>query len=172
MELWVIGIVCALVLLYGLKCLKERWPSQQKVRKMIQESLPTQLRGNVVELGTGWKSTASSLAIYFPEATITSYSTSPLPCLLAWIKQRFRPLPNLTVSWQDFFIPSLDHAQAVICYLYPGSMSRLKEKLEKELAPGTFIVSYLCAIPGWQPIRILELDDIYHSKIYVYQKGG
>jgi len=31
------------------------------------------------------------------------------------------------------------------------------------------VISNTFAIPGWKPISIYELDDMYRTKIYVYR---
>ncbi|HLM43981.1 MAG TPA: SAM-dependent methyltransferase, partial [Myxococcaceae bacterium] len=68
-----------------------------------------------------------------------------------------------------FFRASLSEASAVVCYLYPGAMSRLAPKLTQELAPGTRILSHTFALRGWKPLRTLAVDDLYRTPIYLYE---
>nr|NGX50328.1 hypothetical protein [Chlamydiota bacterium] len=70
---------------------------------------------------------------------------------------------------QNFFKCSLHNADLVVCYLFPKGMTQLKSKFERELKPGTVVVSNTFAIPGWTPIETIEVDDIHRSKIYLYQ---
>ena len=49
-------------------------------------------------------------------------------------------------------------------------MKRLKEKLEAELKPGTLVISNTFAIPGWAYEKMLEVDDLYRTKIYLYKR--
>lgn len=70
---------------------------------------------------------------------------------------------------QDFFSVRLDDASMIVCYLYPGAMRKLQSKLASELKPGTWIVSNTFAIPGWTPESVIDIGDIYHTKIYLYR---
>jgi hypothetical protein len=57
-------------------------------------------------------------------------------------------------------------------YLYPGAMARLSEKLACQMKDTAVIVSNTFALPQWKPILIIELQDMYHTKVYVYRKDG
>ena len=60
----------------------------------------------------------------------------------------------------------------IVCYLFPKGMEKLSKKLEKELKPGTLVISHTFALPGWKPFKTLDVDDLYYTKIYFYQKKG
>lgn len=62
----------------------------------------------------------------------------------------------------------LSSANVVFCYLLPGIMPRLKDKFEKELKPGTRVISYAFPIPGWTPT--LRLKPTPRKVIHVYVK--
>ena len=47
-------------------------------------------------------------------------------------------------------------------------MEKLKEKFLKELKPGTIIISNTFAISGLKPTQIIEINDIYKTKVYKY----
>ena len=51
----------------------------------------------------------------------------------------------------NFFSVDLTDADTIFCYLMPGLMARLKEKFEKELQPGTRVISCAFKVPGWTP---------------------
>jgi len=65
---------------------------------------------------------------------------------------------------------SLKTAEGVVCYLYPGAMQRLKEKFERELQPGAFVITNSFAIPDWVPEKVIEVGDLWRSKIFLYRK--
>jgi hypothetical protein len=54
--------------------------------------------------------------------------------------------------------------------LYPEAMKRLRYKFEEELKPGALVISNTFAVPGWQSMSVIELEDLYRSKIYKYIK--
>jgi len=48
-------------------------------------------------------------------------------------------------------------------------MKRLKKKFQEELKPGAFVVTNTFAIPGWIPEKIIEVDDLWRSRVYLYR---
>lgn len=148
-------------------------PTSPKVKNLLfSKALPSQIQGTIYELGTGWGTLAFPLAKRFPHSQVIGYESSPVPYWisvgLSWVIQN----NNLRLVKQDFFQADLHDAALVICYLYPAAMSKLKQKFEKELPPGTWVISNTFAIPGWEPFEIHHVNDLYHSKIFVYKTGA
>jgi hypothetical protein len=144
-------------------------PTMSKAKKTLFAALPEHLNGQIYELGSGWGSLAFPLAKKFPQCQICGLESSPIPYYFSKIRLWIQPRKNLELKKMDFFSVDLRDASLVICYLYPGAMRNLKMKFEEELRPGTFIVSNTFGIPGWDPLTIHEISDLYHTKIYVYQ---
>jgi hypothetical protein len=90
-------------------------------------------------------------------------------CLL--INALVRPR-NLRFVRRNFSAVPLHEAGLVLCYLYPEAMKKLKLKFENELRAGTVVVSNTFAVPLWKPQRVVELRDMYRSKIYLYVTGN
>jgi len=67
------------------------------------------------------------------------------------------------VVWGNFFREDLSKANIVTLYLLQGTNDRLKSKLERELKPGTRVVSHVFTFAGWDPVKVDA-----ESKIYVY----
>ncbi len=128
--------------------------------------------GKIYELGAGWGTLAFPLAREYPSHKIIGYEISFFPYVYCLIRQHFSHLRNLQFSRQNFFHPSLKDAALVVCYLYPGAMRKLKEKFEKELRPGSHVISNTFAIPGWTPYDTWIANDLYQTKIYVYRIPG
>jgi hypothetical protein len=59
----------------------------------------------------------------------------------------------------DFFESDLSSATAVLLYLYPRTLLKLRSKLLGELRPGTRIVAYNYGIEGWPRDREQEVDS-------------
>jgi hypothetical protein len=98
----------------------------------------------------------------------TGYEVNPLAYAIA----RLLCVGNkdLLVRYADFWKADLATADVVFCYLFPDVMGSLASKLEKELKPGTRVVSCNFALPGWSPERILRPDSLRHGDpIYVYR---
>ncbi|RLF20125.1 MAG: hypothetical protein DRZ82_03290 [Thermoprotei archaeon] len=71
----------------------------------------------------------------------------------------------------DFFKVNISEADVVTLYLLTSVNERLRPKLEKELRPGTRVVSHDFEIPGWKPIKVVEINEEWRShKIYLYKR--
>ena len=141
-------------------------PTSSKVRKNLMSLLPKLEEGTVVELGSGWGHLIFPLSKRYKSCQIIGYENSPLPYLFSSL---INHAPNLKIVRKNFFETSLKDADLVVCYLFPKGMERLKPKFEKELKSGTKVISHTFAIPGWIPIKTVEVDDLYCSKIYLYE---
>jgi precorrin-6B methylase 2 len=145
-------------------------PSSSKVKEAMKSALPQHVQGKIYELGCGWGALAFHLAGQHPESQIVAFEVSPVPWLIAYITQRVYRFENVKLFWDDFFRTSFSDASVIFCYLYPGAMERLKKKFEEELAPGTLVVSNTFAVPGWEPVDVIKVNDLYRTKVYVYKR--
>lgn len=86
----------------------------------------------------------------------------PLKCLFIRIRLIVTGAArNARVERRNFFDTDLSPADVVFSYLSPVSMERLRTKFERDLRPGSRVVSYRRAIPGWT-------EDVHEGGIYVY----
>lgn len=145
-------------------------PTSTKAKNAILKLLPSEVKGDILELGSGWGTLAFPIADHYPHLAVFAYETSFIPFYFSKIRQFVQQRPNLKLIRQNFFTTSFHNGEVIVCYLYPEAMWQLKEKFEQELKPGTWIISNTFAIPGWKPFSVIELDDLYHSKVYLYQR--
>ena len=141
-------------------------PTSQKAKKVVLDCLTD---GKVYELGSGFGSLAFSISTH--AASVVAYEASFFPYLISKIFMLFRRRFNLRILRKNFFCESLKDADVIVCYLYPYAMRRLKEKFEKELKGGARVISNSFAVPGWKADKIVEVDDLFQSKIYVYTRS-
>lgn len=146
-------------------------PTSFKAKQALIQALPPTVSGNIYELGAGWGSLLLPLAQRYPYSEVTGFETSPLPFFVTRCRLYVKGLTHAKVLRRDFFKADLSDAGLIVCYLYPGAMHRLKSKFEAELKKGTWIISNTFAIPGWQPLQVVEVNDLYRNKIYLYQVG-
>ncbi len=66
---------------------------------------------------------------------------------------------------KSYFDENLSEFEVVFLYLMPNDLKNLKAKLEKELAPGTRVVTKKFKIPGW------EVSKTKDKKYYLYVVG-
>ena len=78
----------------------------------------------------------------------------------------FHKIKN-TIYIENFYKQDLSHADIIFCFLTPPTMLKLRDKFEKELKPGTKIISYAFHIEGWQPKKIIQ--NGYPGKVFLYK---
>lgn len=144
-------------------------PTNRRVRATLLAALPDRIEGTIFELGSGWGTLAFPLARRYPSCPVEAYELSPAPWVFSRLRGLLTPAPNLTIHRSDFHRASLAHAALVVCYLYPGGMTRLRPKLEAELPAGALVVSNFFAVPGWKPMAVHRADDLEGSQVYVYR---
>jgi hypothetical protein len=129
------------------------------------------INGNIYELGSGWGTLAFALAKQYAKCNVIGYENSIIPCLFSQIRQLFSGCGNLKLVCKDFYTTSLNDADLVVCYLHTGAMEKLRAKFESELKKGTIVVSHTFTVPYWNPVEEIVVDDLYHSKVYLYVVG-
>jgi predicted RNA methylase len=72
------------------------------------------------------------------------------------------------INLKNFYNEDLSNADIIFCFLTPKAMLRLKDKFEKELKPGTRIISYAFSIPNWNPDKVIFNNT--PGKTYCYIK--
>jgi ribosomal protein L11 methylase PrmA len=65
----------------------------------------------------------------------------------------------------DLFRVDLSKATVLTLYLLPSVNLQLRPKLQRELKPGTRIVSHNYDMGDWKPLRQLQIDD---HKVYLW----
>jgi len=137
-------------------------------RKIIQAVAPEQ-EGFIYELGAGWGALVFPLARRCPKATIVAYELSPVPWLFLRLRAFLFGPSNLKIVRRNFLKEDLSKASLVICYLYPGAMTKLSSKLAMELTPNTTVISNTFEIPAWTPSFIQNLEDVMCPQIFFYK---
>jgi ribosomal protein L11 methylase PrmA len=80
---------------------------------------------------------------------------------------------KIEIRLGDFFDENISDATVVTIFLLTSVNELLKPKFERELKPGTRIVSHEFRIPGWRPERVIDVRDengLSHI-VYLYVLG-
>lgn len=85
--------------------------------------------------------------------------------LFCWLKA-FQ-LPNVWFRLQNAFKTDLRDADVVYMFLFPEIYEKFREKFERELRPGTKVLTYVWPIEGWKPVKVDECENA--PKIYLYE---
>jgi precorrin-6B methylase 2 len=155
-------------------------PTAPKVQRLCVAALQSSASPTcLVELGAGLGSMALAFADAFPQLRVRAVEASPLAYALGrlhlgsrWALRRLRVSGTAQrISWrfENLLHTDLRGVDAVFCYLSPGHMTELVQKLRRELVPGASVISHTFALPGVVPQQVLQADDLYRTKVYVYR---
>ena len=95
--------------------------------------------------------------------------------LWAYVLAMFRTahVGGIEVIRASFWNYHIGEATVIFCYLFPDVMERLARKLEKELRPGTQVISMNFLIPGWTPDTVIRSPSGRSGDpTFVYQVPG
>lgn len=147
-------------------------PTSEKVKLKVLDCVPPETQGTILDLGSGWGTMVMQLAKKFPHCHIIGYESSPIPYYFSKIWALFAKLPNMKIYRKNFFEENISNASLIYCYLYPGAMKQLRDKFNEELKPGTIVFSNTFALPNWEPVHVVNVKDIYNTRIYMYMKSN
>lgn len=143
-------------------------PTSPKVKAQLLK-IPLRLESGIIyELGAGWGALAFAYAKKYPTLQVKAYETSWIPYAFCRLRIVLSPQPNLQFYRIDFFTIRLDDAALVVCYLHRAAMKKLQLKFDKELSSKCIVISHTFKIYGRTPDSIVEVADLYRTKIYVY----
>ena len=69
----------------------------------------------------------------------------------------------------DLLEADLAPADVVVIFLQTQLNEKLRPRLEKYLKPGSRVLSYSFAVPGWKPVLVDRADDHSGHLIYLYE---
>lgn len=118
----------------------------------------------LIDLGSGDGRIILLAALEF-EANAVGIEADPLRVLITRIRIGLKGLEDrVDVIWGNFFKKDLSAASVVTIYQSTGINNKLKEKLQKQLCPGTRVISYSFTFDGWEPVKVDE-----STKLYLYE---
>ncbi len=124
--------------------------------------------GPLLELGSGWGSLLIPLAKKYPQREVVGFELSIMPWFITLILIKVMGLKNIKVYRKNFLKADLMGASVIFCYLFPGGMKALADKFNSEDAWPEFLISNNFSLPSGKPIKVIELDDVYKSPVYLY----
>lgn len=137
-------------------------PTNQKVVEAMVAMLKIKPGERAVDLGAGDGRLVIALARAGAEAH--GYEVNPLLVVLArWRIKRLGLKNNAFIHLKNFWSVDLGTYQAVTFFGIPYILSKLENKLQKELKVGARIASHAFAFKGWPVAR-------HEHGVYLYQK--
>jgi short subunit fatty acids transporter len=148
-------------------------PSSKKARQamlqMVGEIAEEANLGPIFELGSGWGNLLVPLAKQHPHLKVIGYELSIVPWLTTLMLKKLLRLKNIEVYRKNFSRADLTNAAIILCFLYPKGMHDLETQINAQGGQLKYLISNYFALPAQQPIKIIQLDDLYQSPIYLYK---
>jgi len=150
-------------------------PVPASILNSINQALDIRTGGIVYDLGCGDARVLLYIARLNKDVKYIGIENGPLPYLLAkfgaWY-DRIRGKSNVQIIRADFFKYNLSNATHVFTYLYPQVMDDLLGKLDKELRPGTRLVSTSFKFTLKKEVGEIDLNRPVNKlarKLYIYE---
>lgn len=93
---------------------------------------------------------------------------APLPFVLAWLRKKLGR-SEYQIEWGDFWAHNFAAYDVVYAYLSPVPMARIWAKACMEMEPGNYFISNSFPVADAEPEKVLDLDDLHNSRLYVYR---
>lgn len=80
-----------------------------------------------------------------------------------------------SIESRDLFEADFSQPDLITVYLLPKALERLRPLLEKQMKPGSVVISHDFMVAGWKADEVvtideeLEIDGLLHS-IYIYRR--
>lgn len=152
-------------------------PVRKKVLKDIISALKLSNESILYDLGCGDGRILFAAAKIYPKISCVGIEKAPFPFLWAKSRQIFSNyLPaqagkKIMIVHGDMFQTDISPATHIFLYLFPELMNSLLPKFEKELRPGTRVVSCDFQFSGKHPDQVLDLKGTKYQlnrKLYIY----
>lgn len=144
-------------------------PSSKKAREAILQLSEETGAGPIFELGSGWGNLLIPLARKYPQRKIVGYELSVIPWLTTVILKTLFGLNNIQLHRKNFLQTDLNDASVIICYLFPGGMQTIENKLKTKHENLNYLISNNFSLPSHTPARTIQLNDLYKSPVYLYE---
>jgi len=169
-SLWFFLFFICLLLIYG-KTYKTQVPlylSSKSVNNALETLLPKQGQFFFIDLGSGCGGLLKNLARVYENGTFHGIESAPLPLLIS--KLRSIPYtPTCKIFWGNFWEHDLSHYDVVYAYLSPVTMESLWHKANKEMRPGSLLISNTFIVPGITPYKSIKINDFSNSTLYLWK---
>lgn len=139
---------------------QERVPlyhSGSRTHRVLGDWLETQPLHCIVDLGCGWGGALRALARRFPDRQFVGVESAPLNWLVA--RWRCRGMTNVQIRLGNFWRYPLAPHDLAICFLSTEPMTRLWQKVSREMPPGAVLASIEFEVPGIHPQAVLTESD-------------
>jgi SAM-dependent methyltransferase len=181
LEIFLLGvflIIIVLFILWAIGNFKNKAPfvtSSSAILKDIGKALDIKDDSIVYDLGCGDGRVLFYLSKFNNKAKYVGIENGIFPFLLSKVGNYYNKRKtnnDVEILRRNFFKQDLSNATHIFTYLYPNVMDDLLLKFDKELKPGTKLVSLSFKFTNKRPVEEIDLNRSKYKlgrKIYVYQ---
>ncbi len=167
------GIIFQAAYLYGgFKTLKSApfVPVAPSDLEIIIKYLKLTPDAKLYDLGSGDGRILKHAMEHYPTITTVGYEIGPMPRIISKIKLR-KYKNKVAIINQNFLTADVHDATHVFLYLFPEVLAKLEPIFDKQLSPGTRVVSIDFVFPTRQPIETVDITGAgkITKQLYVYQ---
>jgi hypothetical protein len=170
--LWALAALAGLVLLYG-KIWRSRVPiffSSRRAQAALVKLLPSDRAISFVDVGCGDGRVLARLASSRPESRFEGIEHA----LGLWFAARLRCRSlrkQCKVLHGNLWSRTLTQYDVVYAFLSPTVMERLWDKAQREMRPGTLLVSAY-GVPNVSAHEHIEVPDAFRTRLHVWRIGA
>lgn len=119
-----------------------------------------------LDAGAGTGSALRPLARAHPHSHFVGIEAAPAPWLIGWLMSR----AQANVEWRrgNFWAHDWSGYDLVYVFLSPVPMPEVWAKACRDMRPGALLVSNSFAVPGIEPVRVIEPDAAGRRPLFVY----
>jgi len=139
-------------------------PTNKKAKYRVITMAKLTTEDTVIDLGCG-NGVLLVEAYKKAHCKVMGVDCAPLQCFLAKLNFLVHGVKG-KIKMQDLFKADISKATVIFLFLLPKVMEDLKPKLQKELRPGSKIVSYTFPFEDWEPNEVDWPKD--QMPVYVY----
>lgn len=157
----------ALLALTSLGSLKTRVPLYLSSRQAIEAVAARVPEGaRVLDLGCGLGGWLAGLHAARPDLRLAGVEMAPFN----WLASRLRLGSRAEIRLGSLWDVDLSRYDVVYAYLSPAPMARLWQKVEREMRPGSVLISNSFGVPDVEPDETVELDDLSHARLLIWRR--
>lgn len=162
--IWGFSFLVGLVLARGVPFIS----LNKKQIEVVNRNIKLQSNDRVVDLGCG-DGRVLRMSEKQGVKDLTGYEINFWAYLLAKVKNKILK-SKAKIYFKNFKKVDLSEYNVVFCYLLDYYLNSLKEKFDKELRPGTKVISYAFEIKDWREPEIIYTNNKNNNlgRIFIY----
>jgi hypothetical protein len=148
------------------------WIGRRRMAEALRKASNGKAGYKITDLGSGRGELSRALAKSLPHAHVTGIEIAKIPYRQSLLLQRLLGPNNISYKLADFETHHCRDDDAVVMFLSGNLTAIVGEKLQRELKPGTTILSHTFPLRGaWEPVEVITFrTPIFKDKIFVYRK--